>query len=789
MIVLFSELLIISTLDGKLTALDVERDGDLKWSQKINSEALLSSTISNFELTKKGQIVRIVPSLDGNLYLYNGKTIDGIPLNAETLLRSSYKLGDDLVITGGQESKVLAINILTGHVYYECGVKGCPASQLNENETFDDMFLVKRITQTVRAIEPRTGKEKWHFSVSEPQLSAVPSAHCHQDSDTNHFYDERQNEYNVIDNPSQAVKETDFKVLVPNGIISVKKYLKSGDSIQWQYKFESPIVHIWNYRNGHLNQLNLFDKQKLFGFANIEFNSKIMEPSIYIGRYQQQWYIQPSNKIKEHISQTKVQSDLLANEKTKSNSNVLQIEWKPQALIYNDKSLDSEKGFELVPSPQFSLSPSTLNDDNEGYYLLNIVEDNETQCHINESDNLLNIDWDYDKGEDEENGIMQQIVIASLWHYWKEVAAISIVSAFLLNFLYSYLKRKLKSKCKVLNCEEKSGDNSPSISTQDRTPSTPSFSLPFNQFNNGDNNDYVSRYLADFEPIQILGKGGFGLVFEAKHRIDESHYAIKRICLPCRKEQRDKVMREVKALSKLDHSGIVRYYNAWLEFPPPGWQESLDKQWKSEDISAAQSFDHCLESKQVFNKSLASDYKFSLNLMSRETRTETNYSLCDSKMKSFTETQGSQSLDIVFEENASSIRLFEKSYSLLNSSFTHNKSLDSKANDCKMSAGLADAKGIEQSILLKSSSRPNSFNPPLPRCYLYIQMQLCRKDTLKDWLFANSSKRDSDLVLDIFNQIVSAVHYVHSMGLMHRDLKVFNLKHYFNYFSHYFSGY
>lgn len=788
MIVLFSELLIISTLDGKLTALDVERDGDLKWSQKISSEALLSSTISTFEMTNKGQIVRIVPSLDGNLYLYNGKTIDGIPLNAETLLRSSYKLGDDLVITGGQESKLLAINILTGHVYYECGVKGCPALQLNENETFDDMFLVKRITQTVRAIEPRTGREKWHFSVSEPQLSAISSAECHKDFDTNHFYDERQqNEYNVIDN---NIKETDFKVLVPNGIISAKRYLESGDSIQWQYKFESPIVHIWNYRNGHLNQMNLFDKQKLFGFANTELNSNIMGPTIYIGRYLQQWYIQPSNKVKQHISQNKVQDNLLENEKTKSNSNVLQIEWKPQALIYNDKkSLDSENGFELKPNPQFSLSPSTLNDDNLGYYLMDVVEDNETQCLFNESDKSSNIDRDYDNYEDEENGIMQQIVIASLWHYWKEVTAISIVSAFLLNFLYSYLKRKLKSKCKVLNSEENSGDSGcPSISTQDRTPPTPSFSSPFNQFNNGDNNGFVSRYLEDFEPIRILGKGGFGLVFEAKHRIDESHYAVKRICLPCRKEQRDKVMREVRALSKLDHSGIVRYYNAWLEFPPPGWQENFDKQWKSEDISAAPYYDHCLESKQVVNKSLTSGYKFSFNLRSRETRTETNYSFSDSKIKSFTETQGSQSLDIVFEENASSIKLFENSYSLLNSNFTNNKSVDSKANDCKMSADLADTNGIEQSILLKSSSRPNNFNPPLPRFYLYIQMQLCQKDTLKDWLFANSCKRDHDLILDIFDQIVSAVHYVHSMGLMHRDLKVFNLKH-FNYFSYYCSGY
>ena len=40
------------------------------------------------------------------------------------------------------------------------------------------------------------------------------------------------------------------------------------------------------------------------------------------------------------------------------------------------------------------------------------------------------------------------------------------------------------------------------------------------------------RYLTDFEHELCLGKGGFGLVFQAKNKVDDCKYAIKRIRLP-----------------------------------------------------------------------------------------------------------------------------------------------------------------------------------------------------------------------------------------------------------------
>ena len=67
-----------------------------------------------------------------------------------------------------------------------------------------------------------------------------------------------------------------------------------------------------------------------------------------------------------------------------------------------------------------------------------------------------------------------------------------------------------------------------------------------------------------------------------------------------------------------------------------------------------------------------------------------------------------------------------------------------------------------------SSGGGVTMSPPV---YLFIQMQLCCRESLKEWL-RDKRDRSTDTVIRMFDQIVQAVEYVHLQGFIHRDLKV-----------------
>jgi translation initiation factor 2-alpha kinase 3 len=97
----------------------------------------------------------------------------------------------------------------------------------------------------------------------------------------------------------------------------------------------------------------------------------------------------------------------------------------------------------------------------------------------------------------------------------------------------------------------------------------------------------TGRRAKTFELVEKLGEGGNGAVFKEKHKLDGKIYAVKivKVHVPYGGDENNDVgdyvlahpaMKEISAISKLNHKNIVGYKGCWVEAEIPT-QARLDK--------------------------------------------------------------------------------------------------------------------------------------------------------------------------------------------------------------------
>ncbi|GMS86148.1 hypothetical protein PENTCL1PPCAC_8323 [Pristionchus entomophagus] len=89
---------------------------------------------------------------------------------------------------------------------------------------------------------------------------------------------------------------------------------------------------------------------------------------------------------------------------------------------------------------------------------------------------------------------------------------------------------------------------------------------------------YSSRYAKEFTNNAILGTSYSSYVFAATNFSDGKKYAVKRIFVEARDRSVVEILQEIRLmqLNQLDHPGIVRNIDTWMEQPPKGWQFNAD---------------------------------------------------------------------------------------------------------------------------------------------------------------------------------------------------------------------
>ncbi|NWR32906.1 E2AK1 kinase, partial [Tachuris rubrigastra] len=301
----------------------------------------------------------------------------------------------------------------------------------------------------------------------------------------------------------------------------------------------------------------------------------------------------------------------------------------------------------------------------------------------------------------------------------------------------------------------------------------------------------TSRYMNEFEEVARLGKGGYGKVFKVRNKLDGQFYAIKKIKIK-KATRRDcmKVLREVKVLAGLQHPSIVGYHTAWMEqvqtVHPKGKYSILCNSCLHLTTSE---LDHChIQSVESGSSIIFAD------LTSQEKS-------CDS---TGLRNVGSESVQNTDERNdfansnskecvkpkkcEFSIELPEESVNNVSSMSTDVKNHSTRGPHSSLDA---DASTDSQSCTEECSKNDVALCGDLEVEYhllLYIQMQLCEL-SLWDWIVdrnkrcnkrteENSSPYqlvDVPWTMKIFQELVEGVCYIHSMGVMHRDIKPRNI--------------
>uniref|UniRef100_A0AAY4ERQ5 non-specific serine/threonine protein kinase n=1 Tax=Denticeps clupeoides TaxID=299321 RepID=A0AAY4ERQ5_9TELE len=788
-------LVIISTLDGRISALDPYNQGRKQWDLDVGSGCLVSSSLSKPEVFGNKMII---PSLDGSM--------EAVPFSVESLLDSSFRIGDDTVLVGGKSLTTYGLGAYSGKLHYICSAVGCSRWEGEEAEP-EDMMLLQRTQKTVRAVLPRSGLEKWNFSVGSFELKFVTESK----SGLNFLEGEPQvrewsheSRHVILDNadtiqnaqPHSELLDLVIKVSVPDWKVMAFSSTPGGQLI-WEHQFCTPIAAAWLVGGGKVTPLSLFDDTSYSPDKDgagdeeediMEEARGAMENSVYLGMFQGQLYLQSSVRISEKFPSKPTALD--GSELTPLPT----VRWKP--LIHSpsrtpvlvgsdefDKCLNNDK-FSHEEYSNGALSVLQYPYDN-GYYFPYSARYRERRA--------VSVRLLVGAG-DGTSGRRKDPVLLLPW--WKEIlgtiifciaATTYVVRKFFHpNTIYTRQRKESETQCQTDSKFELEATEPNDVVITETCPSK-----------------YVSRYLTDFEPVQCLGRGGFGVVFEARNKVDDCNYAIKRIRLPNREVAREKVMREVKALAKLEHPGIIRYFNAWQESPPDGWQEEMDRRWLK-DTSVADwplsSPDHmealsvkvpvvkvekceiscvCSQEEEVSvcvehlgPDSLMSDPE--PNLDTEISDSPHSFEFCPHR--TFAGDCTSSSFDIVFED----------------SGCHDNRDDDEDDDDESEPAGGAveSTTPVASGPISSSPPRPSSLalsqpaplsNPSrpvgTPKVYLYIQMQLCRKENLKDWMAQRCSPelREHAQCLNIFLQIAEAVDFLHSTGLMHRDLKPSNI--------------
>ncbi|CAO4383944.1 unnamed protein product [Caenorhabditis nigoni] len=625
-------IIIAATLNGAVTALDGDT-GEMLW--RYQGEPLLQGSLTTSEpIDIGGTSLQLMPTLDGRLYSYTHNTnlIEPMAITTDSLLESTMRLGQDAV-AGGKSVTTKGFDLYTGEVKYECSMESCgnQDAELPENP----VLLVKRVTNSIRAMDTMRGVERWNLSTAEIDVSLAGGMSV------------------------PAIPATDVKVLLqpPDGIlVAVNKHNRE----EWKTDVHGHIVSVWQISGNTIGEISMFDPRNIFTtqfevMHRDQHNMQSHTSLLYMGTHNQFPFIIQSPKAKKNLkkkmsmlqepsgvaefagprfcSANDDSRSLAYNIEHETLKTVLRQAFQTsQSKAIEDKSPSAARPKDLQilaqdadkPAQQLGTenmrSTSLSQSGDYGYLVLDTPAPKtfKLPSPVTAVQSVLR----YVFNPTTMLGLFTSFVgMAISTFYWirrpsrlmisprsssdssvsenmtpsNRTATSSEDRIVRISDDASDMSGSAKSvpvKRALLPVEKSNVDlgTSPRVQIQKRQAKT-DIDSEDSQLSNDDKKrllrnrtisrssqeGFTSRFANEFEVKKVIGYGGFGIVFRAQSITDMNEYAVKRIAVADNDKARNRVLREARALAMFDHPGIIRYFYAWEERPPKGYQDKEDE--------------------------------------------------------------------------------------------------------------------------------------------------------------------------------------------------------------------
>ncbi len=286
--------------------------------------------------------------------------------------------------------------------------------------------------------------------------------------------------------------------------------------------------------------------------------------------------------------------------------------------------------------------------------------------------------------------------------------------------------------------------------------------------------------------ISTLGSGGFGRVYLAQYHVDKCEYAIKKIIVKAKRlrqlADRKKVLNdlhsEVKALAKLNHHNIVRYYHCWLETRPSTGFIDNGGDGSDDSDSSGGGTDSEILITGIQSIALGVERDL-LKEMTKDRRRASSISLVLEESKNV----------IVFEDSSSPGNIASQPSTTRTNSNTCQSDSPDSANDKDEDDGLSSTEEVPRDELLGQiipyNAEEENEDADMDDCLLYIKMTPYPL-SLEDCIWGGERERTAGKVdiahcfhslptIRLLLGILDGVEYLHRQKIIHRDLKPANI--------------